>query len=119
MGWVLVKIANPWDPYDGLHGSVIASTSSAMTLAFSKHARYSFAGAFLLFISKSKIMYYPTSPGRTDSNVNILNSYDSIALAWAISLFGFVTLFLLPISWVLYRYSPRIEAKSRYPTIKY
>lgn len=45
--------------------------------------------------------------------------YDPIGLAWAIGLFGFVTLFLLPIPLVLYKYRPRIRAKSRYPTIEY
>jgi hypothetical protein len=54
------------DPY---HGSVVASASNAMTLA-----RYGFAGPFPLFISKSKFAFYLGSPGKTDSDISILNS---------------------------------------------
>ncbi|KAJ5114108.1 polyamine transporter 2 [Penicillium angulare] len=92
-GNLCVFVATAQYVADTYHGSVVASASSSMTLA-----RYGFAGAFPLFISKM---------------------YTSMGLDWAISLFGFVTLFLLPIPLVLFKYGPQIRAKSRYPTIEY
>ena len=44
--------------------------------------------------------------------------YHAIGVAWATSVFGFVSVALLPIPWVLHRYGARIRAMSRYDTIK-
>ncbi|EFY92154.1 bicyclomycin resistance protein, putative [Metarhizium acridum CQMa 102] len=54
-------------------------------------ARYGFAGAFPLFTIQS----------------------------WACSLLGFFSLALLPIPWILFRYGPKIRAKSKYDTMDY
>ncbi|EXJ60034.1 hypothetical protein A1O7_04183 [Cladophialophora yegresii CBS 114405] len=40
--------------------------------------------------------------------------YRGLGVAWATSLLGFVTLALLPIPWVLYRYGPKIRRRSAY-----
>ncbi|EGX88527.1 bicyclomycin resistance protein, putative [Cordyceps militaris CM01] len=78
---------------DTYHGSVVASQASANSLA-----RYAFAGAFPLFI---------------------VQMYDKLGVNWAVSLFAFVTVALLPIPWVLFKYGPRIRALSKYQTVQY
>jgi hypothetical protein len=45
--------------------------------------------------------------------------YERLTIPWASSFFGFVSLALLPIPWVLFKYGPRIRAKSQYETVKY
>lgn len=47
-----------------------------------------------------------------------IQMYNKLGIAWATSIFGFVTIALLPIPWVLFRYGSRIRAKSRYDTMK-
>lgn len=78
---------------DTYHGSVVASAASANSLA-----RYAFAGAFPLFI---------------------VQMYNKLGVDWAVSLFAFVTVALLPIPWVLFKFGPRIRALSQYETVKY
>ncbi|OAP65326.1 hypothetical protein AYL99_01298 [Fonsecaea erecta] len=43
--------------------------------------------------------------------------YRGMGVAWATSLFGFVTVALLPIPWVLYKYGPRIRQRSTYTVV--
>jgi len=40
--------------------------------------------------------------------------YRGLGVAWATSLLGFVTIALLPIPWVLYKFGPRIRQRSAY-----
>ncbi|MCJ1415196.1 hypothetical protein MMC32_001527 [Xylographa parallela] len=47
-----------------------------------------------------------------------IQMYNRLGIAWATSLLGFISLGLLPIPWVLFKYGPRIRAKSNYETIK-
>lgn len=42
--------------------------------------------------------------------------YDKLGVDWACSLLGFVSLLLLPIPWVLYKFGPTVRAKSKYET---
>ena len=44
--------------------------------------------------------------------------YNKLGIAWATSLLGFLSLLMLPIPWVLFRYGPSIRAKSKYETVK-
>ncbi|KHN96690.1 Major facilitator superfamily domain, general substrate transporter [Metarhizium album ARSEF 1941] len=78
---------------DTYQGNVIASAVSANGLA-----RYGFAGAFPLFT---------------------IQMYEGLGIDWACSLLGFFALALLPIPWVLFRYGPKIRAKSKYDTVDY
>ncbi|KAH7011363.1 major facilitator superfamily domain-containing protein [Ilyonectria destructans] len=78
---------------DTYHGSVVASASSANGLA-----RYGFAGVFPLFT---------------------LQMYEKLGIDWASSLLGFIALALLPVPWVLFKFGPRIRARSQYETVKY
>jgi MFS family permease len=43
-----------------------------------------------------------------------LQMYHKLGISWATSLLGFVTVALLPIPWVLWKFGPRIRAKSAY-----
>ncbi|CAH0024439.1 unnamed protein product [Clonostachys rhizophaga] len=78
---------------DTYTGNVIASAASANSLA-----RYGFAAAFPLFT---------------------VQMYQKLGIPWASSLLGFFSLVLLPVPWVLFKYGPRIRAKSQYETIQY
>ncbi|KAF5637283.1 polyamine transporter 4 [Fusarium tjaetaba] len=78
---------------DTYHGSVVASAASANSLA-----RYGFAGVFPLFT---------------------IQMYEKLGIDWASSLLAFVALALLPVPWVLFKYGPKIRAKSAYETVKF
>ncbi|KAH8801726.1 MFS multidrug transporter-like protein [Xylogone sp. PMI_703] len=47
-----------------------------------------------------------------------LQMYENLGIDWATSLLAFVTVALLPIPWVLFRYGHKIRSKSKYDTIK-
>jgi hypothetical protein len=44
--------------------------------------------------------------------------YKRLGIGWATSLLGFVTVALLPIPWMLYKFGPRIRARSTYAVAK-
>ena len=48
------------------------------------------------------------------SPIFTLQMYQHLGIGWATSLLGFVTICLLPIPWVLWKFGPRIRAKSAY-----
>ncbi|KAJ4336711.1 hypothetical protein N0V95_008549 [Ascochyta clinopodiicola] len=41
--------------------------------------------------------------------------YSALGVAWATSLLGFLSVLMLPIPWVFYKWGPKIRARSRYP----
>jgi len=45
--------------------------------------------------------------------------YKALGIDWATSLLGFVSIALLPIPWVLFKFGPKIRAKSKYETMSY
>ena len=77
------------DTYQALNG--------ASALAANGLLRYTLGGVFPLFT---------------------LQMYSNLGIGWATSLLGFITVALLPIPWVLFKYGPQIRARSIYPTIK-
>ena len=42
--------------------------------------------------------------------------YRAMGVGWATSLLGFVTILLMPLPWILFRYGPKIRSKSPYAT---
>ena len=90
-------------------GSVVASATSANTLA-----RYAFGGAFPLFIVQSMSF---TIYGYVPNLLTVPLVFRQMGIDWAVSLFGFVSLVLLPIPWVLFKYGERIRARSKYDTV--
>ena len=40
--------------------------------------------------------------------------YDTLGIGWASSLLAFITVGMLPIPWILFKFGPKIRAKSRY-----
>lgn len=47
-----------------------------------------------------------------------IQMYERLGIAWATSLLGFISLLMLPIPWVLFKYGRQIRAKSHFYTIK-
>jgi hypothetical protein len=45
--------------------------------------------------------------------------YQRLGVGWATSLLGFISVAMLPIPWLFYKYGERIRAKSRYETMKF
>jgi len=45
-----------------------------------------------------------------------LPMYSKLGIAWAGSLLGFISLLLLPIPWVLYKWGPYLRSQSSYET---
>lgn len=78
---------------DAYHASNVASASSANSLA-----RYTFAAAFPFFS---------------------IQMYTALGTNWATSVLGFVSLAMLPVPWVLFKYGKRLRAMSKYDTASY
>jgi hypothetical protein len=47
-----------------------------------------------------------------------LQMYEGMGIAWATSLLAFVTLALMPIPWVLFKFGHSIRGRSSYDTLK-
>lgn len=77
------------DSYGSLHGASALSANSLL--------RYAFGGAFPLFT---------------------VQMFSNLGIGWASSLLGFVSVALVPVPWVLYKYGKRIRAHSQYITMK-
>lgn len=75
--------------YGSLHGASALSANSLL--------RYAGGGAFPLFT---------------------VQMFSSLGIGWASSLLGFVSVALVPVPWVLYKYGKRIRAHSRYIVIE-
>ncbi|KAI1436324.1 MFS general substrate transporter [Xylaria sp. CBS 124048] len=78
---------------DVYHRSNIASATAANSLA-----RYTLSAVFPLFS---------------------LQLYQNLGAAWASSLLGFVSLILLPMPWLLFKFGRAIRLKSKYKTASY
>lgn len=74
--------------YGSLHGASALSANSLL--------RYAAGGAFPLFT---------------------VQMFSALGIGWASSLLGFVSVALVPVPWVLYRFGHRIRARSQYITI--
>jgi len=44
--------------------------------------------------------------------------YERLGIAWATNLLGFLSILMLPIPWVLFRFGHQIREKSKFETIK-
>lgn len=93
---------------DTYKGSIVASASGASTLT-----RYSFSGIFPLFIIQSRCFLI-----LSQIFANNILVFKGMGVGWALSLFGFVTVALLPIPWIFFKFGPSIRAKSKYDTIQ-
>ncbi|KAF2964422.1 hypothetical protein GQX73_g9143 [Xylaria multiplex] len=78
---------------DVYHRTNVASATSANSLA-----RYCLAAVFPLFS---------------------LQLYRNLGVAWASSLLGFVSIALLPLPWLLFKFGKAVRKKSRYQTATY
>ncbi|KAK3349580.1 major facilitator superfamily transporter [Lasiosphaeria hispida] len=78
---------------DTYTGTVIASATSANSLT-----RYGLSGAFPLFA---------------------IQMYSRLGINWATSLLGFLSLAMLPVPWVFFKYGKKIRSLSHYETPTY
>ncbi|KAI0478082.1 major facilitator superfamily domain-containing protein [Xylaria cf. heliscus] len=78
---------------DVYHRTNVASATSANSLA-----RYGLAAVFPLFA---------------------LQLYENLGAAWASSLLGFISLALLPLPWLLFKFGKLVRAKSKYQLAAY
>ncbi|KAI0404379.1 major facilitator superfamily domain-containing protein [Xylaria palmicola] len=78
---------------DVYHRTNVASATSANSLA-----RYGLAAVFPLFS---------------------LQFYNNLGVAWASSLLGFISIALLPLPWLLFKFGKSIRSKSNYETAVY
>ncbi|KAI1321550.1 MFS general substrate transporter [Xylariaceae sp. FL0255] len=78
---------------DVYHRTNVASATSANSLA-----RYVLGGVFPLFS---------------------LQLYEGLGIGWATSLFGFISLALLPLPWLLFKYGMAIRNRSQYEVASY
>jgi hypothetical protein len=47
-----------------------------------------------------------------------LPMFQHMGIDWAVSFFAFVSMALLPVPWMFFKFGPRIRARSRYETTK-
>ncbi|POS86795.1 hypothetical protein EPUL_001755, partial [Erysiphe pulchra] len=62
-------------------------------------------------LAGSTFLRFFVSPGFLLIMPNLLIKF---GLAWSVSILGFVSIVLLPVPWVLYRYGPLLRAKGKY-----
>ncbi|KAI0003198.1 major facilitator superfamily domain-containing protein [Xylariaceae sp. FL0662B] len=79
-------------------GDIYHRTNVASAISANSLGRYIFAATFPLFS---------------------LQLYKGLGVAWATSILGFVSIALLPLPWVLFKYGEIVRNKSRYQTASY
>ena len=102
------------------------SLTAASAMAANSLLRYTLAAVFPLFIDQSKRLVFSFSKTATEccpfsspwANMYVVAVYRHLGVGKATSLLGAISLGLLPIPWVLFRWGPKIRAKSTYDTIK-
>lgn len=96
---------------------VYGPMNGASALAANGLVRYIAGAVFPLFTVQSKSCIFEdfVKGYLADS---IMSVYDRLGIAWATSLLGFLSLTMLPIPWVLFRFGPQIRKKSHFDTIK-
>ncbi|KAK6434903.1 hypothetical protein LTR95_008910 [Oleoguttula sp. CCFEE 5521] len=72
--------------------------NGASALAANGVARYSMGAVFPLFT---------------------FQMYSRLGVAWATSLLAFISVAMLPIPWIFFKYGPKIRAKSQYDVVKF
>ncbi|KAH8599487.1 putative bicyclomycin resistance protein [Bisporella sp. PMI_857] len=72
-----------------------AALTAASAIAANGFLRYILGGTFPLFT---------------------IQMYENLGIGWATSVLGFLSLVLLPIPWVLFKWGPQIRARSRFET---
>jgi hypothetical protein len=74
-----------------------AALTAASAIAANGLLRYILGGTFPLFT---------------------IQKYEKLGIGWATSLLGFISLAMVPIPWVLYKWGPQIRAASKFETKK-
>jgi hypothetical protein len=90
-----------------------AALNGASAMAANGLLRYAFGAAFPLFTLQSMFISCLVVTMANDFAV-----YRKLGIDWATSLLGFISIALMPVPWILFKYGHRIRAKSSYDTIK-
>ena len=96
---------------------VYGPLNGASALAANGLVRYIAGAAFPLFTVQSESCIFEDflKDQHADSVVSV---YGRLGIAWATSLLGFLSLTMLPIPWILFKFGPQIRKKSNFDTIK-
>lgn len=102
---------------------VYGPLNGASALAANGLVRYIVGAAFPLFTVQSKWFHPRHRTSRYELGVKLcadcaLAVYDRLSIPWATSLLGFLSIAMLPIPWVLFKFGPQIRQKSSFDTIK-
>lgn len=95
---------------------VYGPLNGASAMAANGLVRYGLGAAFPLFTIPSMLPPCPYVPCADNLIFGIV--YERLGIAWATSLLGFLSLTMLPIPWILFKYGPHIRAKSGFDTVK-
>ena len=96
------------DTYGPLNG--------ASALAANGLLRYGLSAVFPLFTVQST--FVTPRDSWEGQHANSCAVYNTLTIPWASSLLAFLSILMLPIPFVLFKYGPQIRKKSRYDTIK-
>ena len=96
---------------------VYGPLNGASALAANGLIRYIVGAAFPLFTVQSTFCIFEAHAKGVVADSALL-VYNRLGIAWATSLLGFLSLTMLPIPWVLFRFGPQIREKSHFDTIK-
>ncbi len=102
---------------------VYGPLNGASALAANGLVRYIAGAAFPLFTVQSERdhLHYRLTCFESEVETHAdcaLPVYDRLTIPWATSLLGFVSIAMLPIPWVLFKFGPQIRRKSNFDTMK-
>lgn len=91
---------------------VYGPLNGASAIAANGIFRYTLGAVFPLFTVQSEWLRSEKMAAR-DANAKAV--YEALGAGWATSLLGFLSMAMLPIPWVFFRWGPVIRKRSRYP----
>ena len=99
---------------------VYGPLNGASAIAANGIFRYTLGAVFPLFTVQSECFLTFVWDWGWKQRSSLLTScavYSALGVSWATSLLGFLSVLMLPIPWVFYKWGPRIRARSRYPVV--
>jgi hypothetical protein len=93
---------------------VYGPSGGASAMAANGFLRYTLGAVFPLFAIQSKHSLRIHTRFRSHS-LTLDEVYERLGIGWATSLLGFLSLLMLPIPWILYKWGPDIRKRSQWP----
>lgn len=91
--------------------------NGASAIAANGILRYTLGAVFPLFTVQSKSAFLTLKVIFFGMVADEFAVYTKLGIGWATSLLGFLSVLMLPIPWVFYKWGPAIRKRSRYPTV--